>query len=171
MANIPTNLNHQEIKVIIKKFKALYPNRNGPGDWGKYYACEKIIFTPGIEFTTEAEFAYYIYKKFGEGRYTVLAWRKGHEGFWKYFLGNVMENGWVRDKNKNREMERLKVELNKANNYEDRGIIEEEIDFEREITEVVKSSKYSQCLGLIKYNASVLHSYDEPIPIRRVKNI
>jgi len=149
------------IKLMIKKFKALYPNRNGPGDWGRYYPVEKIVITPGIDFKTEAELAFYMYKKFGEGRFQIISWQKGYEGFWLYWLGNIYENGFVREKGKNKEMEKLKKELAEAKDYDEREMIEEEIDFEKEISMEDKKTKRRGPLGLIKFSIGVMHSYDE----------
>jgi hypothetical protein len=86
-----------EIKIQIQKYKVIGRNWHGPGDWGRYYKIATPNFTPGIDFQTEADFAYALYRRYGSGRYLILDWKKGRKGFRKYWLGNVSENGFIRD--------------------------------------------------------------------------
>jgi hypothetical protein len=143
-----------EIKLSIKKLKVFNEK------FTRYYEVDKIIFRTGIDFITEAQLAYYIFKRHGIGRFLCISWMKKQEGFWKYWNGDIMENGFCRDRDKNKELESLQKELYKSKDYEEREMIEEEIDFEREITKEIKSTKRPQAFGLIKSKPGQLNAYE-----------
>ena len=160
----------REIKLMIKKFRVIGVNfARGAGDWGRYYTMEKMIMKTEVDFKTEAELMKYIYTKYGEGRFQILAWEMGHEGFWLYWMGNLYHNGFIRDKSRNKEMEKLKGELMKATDHDEREMISEEIDFEREISKDCKIAKRRGPDGLIKFPSGIMNDYDQLPPQRRVK--
>ena len=144
------------IKIIIKRPKQT------KGDWAFYREIDRILLTDAGAIKTEAHFCAYIYRKFGVGRYQCLAWQKGHEGFWLFWLGNLYNNGFVRDLNKNKELERLKVNFDKAKSFDEKEEIEEEMQFEKELSAEEKKLKRRGPVGLIKLRPGVLHEYQNP---------
>ena len=58
-------------------------------------------------------------------------------------------------------MNKLQKELHKSQDFEEREMIEEEIDFEREITKEIKAMKRPQAYGLIKSKPGQLNGYEE----------
>lgn len=108
---------------------------------------------------TDAQFAYYLYKNFGQGIYSVLAWRKGREGFWSFINLELNANGFRRvqknltpeEKEKNelkRNINKLNNELNDANNKQEKENIKErinnlkeEVDWSDEIIDMDKAIK------------------------------
>ena len=110
---------------------------------------------------TEAQLCYYMYKKFGSGRFSCLGFKKGIRGFWLFWLGNLYENGFIRDKNKNVELEKLKEEFTKAKTYEEKEDIEEEMSFEKDIHQIEKSIKRRGPIGIIKSPVGVLNEYQK----------
>lgn len=125
----------------------------------RYYPVENVQFILKYNLFTEAQLAWYMYSKYGVGRYKIMMWRKGQKGFRKYWLGDIYEHGFCRDKEKNKEMDILKKELNKADSFEDREFIEEEIDFEREISKEEKKMRQPQAWGLVKSRPGQINEY------------
>lgn len=142
-----------KLKLLIRKLKVFNER------FTRYYSVEHLQVDTEKHFTTEGQLAYYIYLKHGTGRFIVLAFKKGKKGFWKYWNGDILDNGFVRDKDKNKEMDTLKKELHQAKSYEERENIEEEIDLEREIKQEEKKTKRPQCYGLIKSRPGQLNEY------------
>lgn len=143
-----------ELKIQIQKLRVFSEK------FVRYYTVESMIFTPRVHFQSEAQLCYYLYQKYGTGRYMIKMWKKNQEGFNKYWLGNLMENGFQRDRDKNREVDNLQKELLRAEDYEEREMIEEEIDTEREINREIKKTKKPMCYGLIKSPPGQLNSYE-----------
>ena len=81
------------IPNIIKGPRGIYDDR-----WTFLIIINSII-------KTEAQLCYYIYCKFGEGRYMVLAHQRGYKPFWKFWIGFIKSNGFIRDLNKAKEGE------------------------------------------------------------------
>jgi hypothetical protein len=129
-------------------------------DWIRYHEVDRMLLDGNI-IQTEAQLAYYIYRKFGEGRYQILAWQKGHEGFWLFWLGDIYHNGFIRDKNKNKDLEKLKEKFEKANSYEDKEDIEDEMEFQREMFEIDKSTKRRGPYGIKTSRPGQLHEFQE----------
>ena len=140
------NLQFQKLKVFNAKFV-------------RYYPVDNVQFILKQNLFTEAQLAYYIYSRYGVGRYKVMMWRKRQKGFRKYWLGDIMDNGFCRDKEKNKEMDMLKKELTKSDSFEEKEFIEEEMDFEREISQEEKKFKQPQCYGLIKSRPGQINDY------------
>lgn len=131
-------------------------------DWVRFYEVDRMLIDSNCFIKTEAQLAYYIYKKHGIGRYQVLAWTKGHEGFWMYWLGDLYENGFIRDKRKNKNLDKLKGDFNKAKTYEEKVEVEEEMTFEREINEIEKTIAPKRGpVGLKTCRPGQLHNYEE----------
>ena len=145
------------IKVIVQKSM---PTK---GDWMRFRTVAKILIDDMSSIKTEAELCWYMYSNWGEGRYMCLGFQKGRSGFWRYWIGQLNSMGFCRDKNKNKEVEKLKVEFAKATSYEEKEMVQEDISLTREINEMTKSTSIA-CKGIIKYRAGILHAYDEPPP-------
>ena len=143
------------IKVMIKKCRPFGYN------WIRYEEVDRILLDNNGPIKTEAQFAYYIYRKFGTGRYQCLAWQKGYEGFWLFWLGDIYDNGFFRDIRKNKEIERLKDDWKKASSYEEKEEIETDIQFYKEILGEEKKHKRSGPIGLKTSRPGQLHPYEE----------
>lgn len=83
------------IKLLISK-KKIFDDKG----WNRYYKMDFIEVDTGINIFTEAELIFYIYRRFGTGRYMVRAFAKKHEGFWIYWIGDIYDNGFIRDRRK-----------------------------------------------------------------------
>src|SRR3989304_3403184 len=118
------------IKLQIKQ------RRPFGNDWVRFWPVDKILLDNGSIFKTEAQLCLYIYKNFGVGRYQILAWQKKYEGFWLFWLGDIVENGFVRDIKKNKEVEKLKGEFHRAKTFDEKSVIEEEINMEKNFEEL-----------------------------------
>lgn len=143
------------IKLLIKQ------RRPFGHDWVRFYDVDKILIDDSSILKTEGQLCYYIYKKFGVGRYQILAWQKGHEGFWMYWLGDIMENGFIRDIRKNKELDNLKGEFHSAKTFEEKRNVEEMIDVEREIGEITKTIKRKGPIGIKPYRPGIMYPYEE----------
>lgn len=143
------------IKIIVKKPKQTR------GDWAFYKEVDRILLDDNSKIKTEAQFCFYMYKKYGEGRIQCLAFQKGHQGFWLFWLGNLHSNGFIRDLHKNKELEKLKQQFTKSKSYEEKGEIEEEIQFEKEISGEENKYKRRGPINLIKSRPGILNQYEE----------
>ena len=130
--------------------------------WKRFVECDKIMVDNYSPIKTEAQLCKYIFEKHGDGRFMVLAWQKGVEGFWCFWLGFMRENGFIRDVGKNKELANLRNELkSRTVDYEERELIEEEIDMEKRYTEEVKTKTRRGPIGLIKFRPGQMHNYQE----------
>lgn len=130
------------------------------GDWVRYHCVEKMILDEYSPIQTEAQFCSYLFHKYGAGRFKVDAFQKGHKGFWLFWIGNLYSNGFVRDINKNKEVDRLQKALARTKSYEEQEEIREEIQFEREIASIDKSGRRGMRI-LERSKAGVLHPYPD----------
>jgi hypothetical protein len=133
-------------------------------NWKRFKEVDKILVDNMSPIKSESQLCKYIYDKFGEGRYMVLAWQKGIEGFWCFWLGFIQENGFVRDLSKNKELEAAKKALFKANqqkiDYEERQMLEEDLDLEHEIAQE-GGKKRRGPIGIEKSRPGQMHPYEE----------
>ncbi len=147
----------QKIKIQIKKRKII---GNPPNPWVKFDRVENVIIIPEkTRLNTEAKFCNYIYRKYGEGRYQAIAWQKGYRGFWLFWLGDLYHNGFVRDVSHNKDIQKLKVSYRRADSYEEKEMIEEEIESEKEMDD--RKTKRRGPRGIIKLRPGIMHSYEE----------
>lgn len=144
-----------QIKLRIMK-KIQYSS-----NWKRFVEVDKIIIDKFSPIKTEANLCYYIYRRFGEGRYLVLAWKRGHEGFWRFWLGFIQDNGFIRDISKDREMEQLQKQYVVAKSEDEKDNIQEDINFTREINKEMRVIKRRGPIGLIKSKPGQLHEYQE----------
>lgn len=128
--------------------------------WVKYYPKEKMLLDEYSPIQTEAQLCSYIFHKYGEGRYRIDAFQKGHKGFWVFWIGNLYPNGFMRDISKNKEIDRLQKALARTKSYEEQEEIREEMQFEREIASIDKSGKRGIRI-LDRSKAGVLHPYPD----------
>ena len=142
------------IKIHIKIRKPLGIN------WVRFHIVEKLILEANGPIQTEAQLCYYMYKNFGPGRFQIIAWQKGHEGFWLFWLGNLYVNGFERDRNRSKETEKLKKALIKADSFEEKQDIEEEIETEQEMFKEEKKYKRRGPFGLKTSKVGQLNSYE-----------
>ena len=143
------------IKLIIKK------RRPFGVDWVRFWEVERILLAHQYIFKSEAQFANYIHKRHGVGRYQVLAWQKGYEGFWMFWLGDIFDDGFVRDKKKNKELDKLKTEFNKTADFEEKRDIEEEINFSKEMYELSKGGTRKGPMWMKTVRPGQYHHFEE----------
>lgn len=92
----------------------------------------------------------------------IKAWQKGYKGFWIYWLGDLYKNGYTRDFRRNTEIAKLQKQLQAANSFEERELIEREMDNEREISDIEKKhnqTKRNGPVGLKRTRPGLLHPY------------
>lgn len=103
---------------------------------------------------TDAQFAKYLYQSYGEGIYSILAWRKGRVGFWSFLTIELDSSGFARvpknvtseerEKKANiRNYKRLQEKLKKTTDNDERQEIKElindakdDIEFDEEMAEL-----------------------------------
>ena len=115
---------------IMKKFEI-------SSTWRRFKEVDKIIIDKYSTIKTERQLCYYIYKRFGEGRYMILAWKKGQEGFFRFWLGFIQENGFIRDISRDREVQQLERQFKRAETAEEKDDIQEDISFTKEINKEI----------------------------------
>lgn len=143
------------IKLIIQKKFDISSN------FKRFRTVERITIDDSVFIKTEAQLCDYIYSRHGEGRYMCLAYQKGYEGFWCYWIGWLYSNGFIRDIRRNKELALLKDELKNAQSYEEREMIEEDLDWEKRMQEQERKIRRQSPVGLKKLRAGILHGYDE----------
>src|SRR3990167_1722810 len=85
------------------------------------------------------EFAKFLYDNFGEGIYSVLAWKRRHSPFWGFFMVELRDNGFMRLKKSKsseqrdneklkRRMMKMKKTLNNTTNVMEKMRTQEELD-------------------------------------------
>ena len=136
-----------EIKLHIKKKNEL----------NQYNKKEEILLPLWIK--TEAQLCYYMYRRWGVGRYHILAWQKGYEGFWTYWLGDLYTNGFIRDRKENRELNKIENKMQRAEDFQERQELEEEYNQEREIVELERNVRRRGPRGIKKSMPGILHPY------------
>lgn len=127
----------------------------------RYYTVDRLLIDSSCPIKTEAQLAAYIFRRHGPGRFMVLAYQKGHEGFWNFWIGELSEHGFIRDTRQAREIHRLQAEMRHADDPDKRDEIEEEIEFERNLTHMERKYTRRGPVGLIKSRPGVLHDYQE----------
>lgn len=155
---------NKDIKLIIKKKIAR-----------RYEVIDKILITSYSPLKTEAQLADFILKKHGLDRYLITqyhqstnrrkVWKNGRivlkkiSENWSWYL-NLYDNGWIRERSLNNEVVRLEKQLYSASDFEERQMIEEEIELEKEITREIK--KKNSPMGLKnKARPGELNAYQE----------
>jgi len=112
--------------------------------WSRYYTQTKID-SYNMTFVTEKQLCRYIYDNFGEGSFMITAWRKGRRGLWIFWKGEINSYGFIFERkvrSNTREINRLKKEQSETTNPEERAILQEDIDLEREINKYVSYGFY-----------------------------
>ena len=148
----------------------------------KYWTVDRILIDKFSAIKTEGNLTLYMKEKFGGGcedpiRMLCIAymkaskrrrvWNKGRITYrkpaetWVYWRGTLYSNGYERDREENKEVQRLQKELYTASDYEEREMIEEEIELEREITKEERKLKKKGPYGLIKRPVGTLNPYEE----------
>lgn len=143
------------IKLIIRKLEPMGYS------WARQKIHGKVILHNSCPIRTEAQLCYYLYLVYGPGRFYIQAWQKGHEGFWVYWLGEITESGFCRDRIKNKELDKLKGEFHRAKTFEEKLAIEEEINQEKDFYKEIDKIKRKGPIGLIKSRPGELHSFED----------
>jgi len=153
------------IKLMIKK--------GGPFGYSWYRHVEvpggRLLIDETSSIKTEGQLANLISKKWGQGRYQILAWQGGYEGFWLFWLGEIGENGFLREKNVNKDLKKAKEEYQKrmteVETYEEKKELVEEMEddlsFEREFAKDTKSSKRRGPMGIKTNRPGEWHRFEE----------
>jgi len=88
---------------------------------------------------TEKQLMCLIYQTFGAGEYKILAYRKKRKGLWVFWQGIINEEGFMcerRESTYRKTIDKLKEDLIKTNDDEEKQWIQDEIDLERECKEI-----------------------------------
>lgn len=121
--------------IMIQK-KKIFDNKG----WNRYYTKAKINLNE-VAIITEMQLCKIIYKNFGEGHYMIFAWKKGRQGFWIFWKGDINKDGFVFDIKKRAssyEIQRLREELDEEQDPAMKKFIEEEIEIEKEDKQLTK---------------------------------
>lgn len=113
------------------------------------YADSMKIFKSigGGPIERDSQFAKLLYQNYGPGSYSLIAWRKGREGFWSFWTVELDHSFWRRlpKENSKREKElkeykqetaRVKNQLKTEDNPKERESLNEELNFLKEVYEV-----------------------------------
>jgi len=138
---------------IFKKFDVGY-------NWKRNIQVDKIEIDSFSQIRTEGQLMHYVYSKHGCGRFFILCNQKGHKNFWKFWLGWCEDNGYIRDKNTNKDLERAKFELARAK-QDDRETFQEDVELERELALVKEKQKRVGPIGLISSRPGQLWPYED----------
>ncbi len=138
---------------ILKKFELNY-------GWKRNIQIDKIVIDQSSPIRTEGNLMHYVYSKHGCGRFLILCNQKKIQGFWKFWLGWCNENGYIRDINKNKDLERAKIALAKAK-QEDRETFQEDVELERGLAVVEGKQKRVGPIGLISNRPGILYPYED----------
>lgn len=120
------NINKPKIKP-----KALTIDLEGNSD---YYNASFI--------KTEKQLCKFIYDSFGPGEYRVIAHLKGRKGSWTFWKGKIDDLGFSFERREivnNREITKLSKELNTVESEDEKQIIKEDIEFEKEFALLSKT--------------------------------
>lgn len=94
---------------IVHQFRAEYP----PIFTVNYEESARLI--RNIDGTgklhTDAQFAYWLFKHFGEGEYSVIAWRLRRKGFWSFMKVHCGQEGYLRLQKKQTPTDKEKMDL------------------------------------------------------------
>lgn len=167
--------------LLIVRKKTLVPTKNQiahrfRSDWkpvGKidYNLSRKLFrffnYNPqGMQF--DSEFAWYLFDNFGNGEYSVLAWKKGRKDFWSFIHLDCRQNGYVRinkstepEDNNEEYYERLKQLFEQEKDSNKKAQYEEELEYT--YNNSIKRKNKHGCSPYLRtcmpYN--VLHLYNE----------
>jgi hypothetical protein len=131
--------------------------------------------------TVDSQFAYWLYKTFGQGRYIINAWQKGYKGVWTFMNVVCSPDGFTRvpkymtkeqqEKQKNvLEYKRLAKVAKSSPDADERKKAQEEVDSLKEdvelnkmIIEIDKEGKRHGCYPFLKTTIPIyrFHSYEE----------
>lgn len=140
------------IQVLLKIVKKLPTDNNGHYRWypAFYKKASRIklgnaptFYLNNTIIKTEKDLCYLIYTNYGEGEYRVQAWRKGHKGTWTFWIGEINAEGFmfrIRKSDSTKIIDKLKEKLGKISSEEEKELIIEEIEFEKEFKEVANSN-------------------------------
>ena len=148
------------IKLRIRK-KVRVPTKNAivhqfRSDWKLVgvieYAQSTMLFKClGGKIETDAQFAKLIFDNYGSGIYSVIGWKKGHEGFFSFGMWEVHEDGFARLKknktnedNENEKIRRKLRELKKQSDKIPTEELQEEIEELKEDVDLNKMIKEAE---------------------------
>jgi len=141
------------VKVIIQK--------KVPGKYFKPVPKGRIIIDKDSKIKTEAQFCKFIYDNWGEGRYLCQGFQKGYLGLWAFWLGEIQSNGFIRDKNENWALKKLKKKMKRAKSIKKRDEIEDDMEFEREYHNEIKKLGRRGPIIIKRAKIGVLNEYEE----------
>ncbi len=139
----PIKLKIRRKTQVLTKHQIKYQFRS---DWQfvkniEYHETKKIFKKIGCGglIETDSQFAKLLKITFGNGIYSIIAWRKGRRGFWGFFYVEITDNGFRKLRkmqtsdekeidNVKVEMRKLKEQLSKTKNIDERNTLLQEID-------------------------------------------
>lgn len=101
---------------------------------------------------TEAQFANFLYKVFGPGIYSIVAWQKGHKGMWGFYYVELKDGGFRRvkktKKGVDKDIQDFKLDLRKKKRQlKDAKSEDEKKEIEEEINEMKEDSDFMDDLA------------------------
>jgi hypothetical protein len=147
---------HIKLRIMFKEER--------PG-WNRFKDRTWITLDNFSAIKSEAQLCKFIHDNFGNGRFMCLAYQKGVKSLWCFWIGYIMDNGFIRDLNKNKELDAAKKALFIANqrkvSYDEREIIQEDLDLEREIANEGGGKKRRGPIGILKSRPGMMHQFEE----------
>jgi hypothetical protein len=125
-----------EVKLLIqKKFEIdSVKSRKYNNNWHRFRRVEQIIIDEFSPICTETDLAWYIYTRHGTGRFMITETHCGQRGFRIFWIGEILHQGFLRDKVENKELSNLKFDLKNTTSELERDDIEENMNFERKVS-------------------------------------
>ncbi|MFW6283422.1 MAG: hypothetical protein ACOC1P_05215 [Minisyncoccales bacterium] len=116
-------------KIRIQKKKIL----NDKGHFRFYFLNGKNKDIPLLklekmpEIKTEKDLLSFVYNHFGPGDYLLIAYAKGHKGFWVFWRGEITDKGWIfYPKNYNRkEINKWDKDISETEDKEEKEVLKE----------------------------------------------
>lgn len=177
------------IQILIRKhtvvptnYGSKYPFRTDLREVARINYSDSYSFfkclNPNSPMTKDSEFAYWIYKTFGEGTYVAYAWMKGLAGMWVFMKVVLNHDGFTRmpkyesqEQKEKRlnviEYKRLQKGVNSSDGEERKNLqeqidnIKEDMDINKMIMDLDKTNKHG-CYPYLKTTMPIyrFHSYE-----------
>lgn len=142
-----------DILLIIQKKRFWEDHR---GRFVRFKTKDRAQMYVNAQIKTEAQLCYYLYQKYGAGYYMVLGFMKGKKGFWKYWYGELHENGFLRYKKKHRDDEFDSFEQEQMNEFDLRAELISNTPIKK------KKRNWSGPVNLIQSKPTgIMHPYQE----------
>lgn len=145
--------NHKPIAPIFNLHPVVNYNKNG-------------IPYPYLNIKTEKQLVTFLKDQYGDGIYMMTAYLKGNHGLYKFWHGEINDEGWImfRKESQTNELKKLEIELSRSETEEEKAMILQEIGDEKElIKDEMKFKRYGFKPFLLSSGTrGIFHSWSEP---------